>query len=162
MRPHYTLTLKLMVLTACLLVFCSFTATCSLWDYSVSLMYCTWATVMCSRVTGRWKLFTTPLPCPKLLPVIFTAQAVSVLRRRALWEEQVLLFWSSSSLGSLVSFLSSKRLVSPTGSFISLCKSKTLVPREANKVYVTKDTPKGIAFTCPEIDFDSAWGSGHN
>lgn len=57
-------------------MFRSFIVTCSLWDYYISLIYCTWAAVMCSRVTGRWKLFTTPLPCPELVLVIFTGQAV--------------------------------------------------------------------------------------
>ena len=42
------------------------------------------------------------------------------------------------------------------GLFMSLCKSKMLVHHEASEGYATKDTPKGIVFAYPEIDFVSA------
>lgn len=56
------------------------------------------------------------------------------------------------------------------GLFISLCKSKMLAHHEANVAYAMKEAneanvayaPKGIVFACPEIDFVSSWGSGHN
>lgn len=48
------------------------------------------------------------------------------------------------------------------GLFISLCKSKMLAHHEANVAYAMKDTPKGIVFACPDIDFVISWGSGHN
>lgn len=56
-------------------MFCSFIVTCPLWDYYISLIHCTGATVMCSRVTGRWNSFTMLLPCPEQVPVIFTGWA---------------------------------------------------------------------------------------